>query len=282
MATYKLKKDTNEAKPWDYGGGHAVLWWSFAGEVGKSGYVQQISPFVYCRETLAARLYDKITFSKFNKIQLDRLRLLTEVKESKTGPLVIYGRHISNEALIKRFESGINAGLQIVRIFERKNKWVKTIVHDVIVPDDSKRHVKLLVASSKWMKSSHMLSLYTLIFRMAQDPYFHKKEFACIKREDTLIKYIESWTKIRTYQEDKSMVKLTFKYWSPLLKNFNKVFRGLPIKRNFNRDGPGGGSSCDGIGSLCDNSICDETIARKFRSIVVPESKEVKVRRASK
>jgi hypothetical protein len=279
MAIYKLK-ETKEFKNWSYGGGRSNIEWSFSTKPTTKGYISRASDTFYCRESLAHRLYDKITDGDFKDIGTDKLRLLAEIELNKMGRTT---QGIPNEDLEKNFEKGMKIGLHIVNTFEQKCKWQRTKMHSVTYATHPEYRIKLLVASARWIKSSHMLSLFTLIFRVAQDTSFHNGPIERAKTANKIIYYLNEWaTKSRSNSYDKVHIKRTIKYWLPLMENFKSFYKGLPIKRNFDRNVKGCAGH-EGIEYLCLQDTNDTDLLKRFVDIIVPAAdKRRKVKRASK
>lgn len=266
MATYEL---VNEPKAYWYGSGHKELRWAFSSKPTSVGTITRITMFNFCRESLAARLYDKMTPRRgYKNIPVDKLRLMAKIELDRgMGPRCVRAEN---------FRLSMKAGLKIVNALERRFKWPRTFMHKVVNKQSPHQIIFLLVASKKWAQSSHMLSLYTLIFRMAQDRSFRTQRFKKARSLDSIMDFIANWSNQRSRTWDKDTVKETLPSWLTIMRNFNVLYKDLPMKRNYNKNKVDSGGY-QGITSLCRGACSDPLIKERYNKIMRGKVKRVAV-----
>jgi hypothetical protein len=284
METYKLKRvgealyENSNMAP--YGGWRSkyINWCHVAAPL-KCGTVQQLNQFDYCRESLAGRVYDQLTQGYQNyKIKIDRLRIAAKIEFRS----LVRGRW---DRARENFGKSMEAGMHIINTFEREYGWKpETVMHRLVPfsdPDIEDMEIRMFDAHPNWVRSSHMMSLFTLIFRVAQHSMFRTKAFLNADIEDIMEKIDKFATS--TKFDDRITVRKTMRYWVPLLTHFYKVFKGLPATRNFNRITLGKqrgrhtyfDGAREGMELLCLGAARDKVINKRFNK----EVKRVVMRR---
>jgi len=212
----------------------------------KKGEITMLSGFVRCREDLTSFLYgakNKITSNRY-------LALLVRRSADKSN--------IQANVLVKRnFEKSLETGVKVLNIMEEKHRWPLTKMYKMKSEtycfenewkDKSFKiasHYALIVASKRWLKSPHLVSLLTLILRV---PSSSKTVFGKPKDYETLMKMLKD--KKRTdLSGDANYVYRTFEYWDIFMGKQNqlfskdmKVFLGRSYKN---------GSYGEGVYKLC-------------------------------
>lgn len=282
METYKLKRQNENGhipEAGIYGGYQSGrLTWCHVSKPYRKKTVQQLCAFEFCRESLIARVFDQVTpgYTK-TKLATNNLRIAvkTEFGEKKKAQW---------PKARSEFGKGMKAGMHIINAFERKYKWEnRTVMHKLVPfadPRSPNMEIRMFEAHKNWIRSSHMLSLFTLIFRMTQDPHFKTKEFIKKKTVKGVMEEIEKYTK-KAGSADRNMVERTMRYWAALLKDFDLMFKDLPIARNFHRKSLGKrtpeysgarpyfSGAVEGIEVLCTNYARDKEIKKRFHAIVM-------------
>lgn len=282
METYKLKRQNENGHVPEAGvyGGYqsSRLTWCHVAKPHRKSTVQQLCAFEFCRESLIARVFDQVTpgYTK-PKLATGNLRIAvkTEFGEKKK---------IQWPKARSEFGQGMKAGLHIINAFEKENKWQdKTVMHKLVPfakPKAPEMEMRMFEAHENWIRSSQMLSLFTLIFRMTQDPYFKAKGFIKNRTVKSIMEEIEKYTK-KSGSSDRKMVERTMRYWAPLIKDFEAVFKDLPATRNFHRKSLGKktpeytsgrpyfSGAVEGIELLCTNYARDKTIKKRFHEVIM-------------
>jgi len=134
----------------------------------------------------------------------------------------------------------IDRAIPIIQAADKMAGWPLTRIHAVDANTPSAR-VYYFHSSRRWMKSSYLVSLYTLLVRMAKD-----KRFVGIKNYEDLIKILDdSAKKADKLTIDHTYVMDSYPYWEALLKGYPRLFRQrkMPYYWDTKRlDGSSGGS----------------------------------------
>jgi len=248
---------------------HTHLMYAFAGKP-LEGEVKQLTRFVSCREELIKFLFDYRT----SKIPRSRLRILVRNIRPGTG-----------QKPYKPFERKTTRGLRVLNIMEEHYSWPLTIMHDVeespvTLPasfirgrtSPSVTYLKLLEASSRWMRSPHMLSLFTLLFRLPSST--RRFSLASVnKTYESLMVACKGCT--TSSHGDNYNVAKTFPFWEAIMTDFDKMFTGIPFTRAFDftkyvdKSWPNRRNWGDeGIAKLCSLKSGNEEITSRFKDIV--------------
>ena len=218
--------------------------------------VKQLSYFSSCREDLSSYLFNDDRFNdERGKVSAHRSRYIV--------------RHITgspnSKASEKWFDKATEAGLRIVNIIEARHGWPLTKMFDV--ESSSIRYAtqqlttfyKVLIGSSRWKKSPHMISLYVLLFRIGAN-----SKFSSISSYEEISKACSTCRTSRLNDNDAARVARTFKFWDMIMANFDKMFAGMSTKDNFKAKGYGGDYYNEGISKLCDFGCSNKKINDKF------------------
>jgi len=281
METYKLKACTSgQYLHYSYTSDLSKYDWAHVGPPTKSGIVHQLTTFTDCRESVCARIFDQLTpGSTKHKIKVDRLRLAV-LREFRPQSAKVGARN---------FDLGMRAGLHIINTFESTYGWSnkrsnKTKLYNLVPintlnEDGVEARVKMIDAHPNWVRSSHMLSLLMLIFRMAQARSFKTKSFMRLRSVGGIMKKVKAYARGKS-NGDKYYVSRSMDYWVPIMENFDALFRGLPIRRNFHRkslgrkkttwagDSPYYNGATEGIDALCHLTLKDQIIRKRFAKIL--------------
>lgn len=268
---YKLIKRDIPADTYYYGGNniHTTIWWALCAAPKITGEIKQLTPFIFCRESLTCRVFDRMsqnnTLSFMNRkeagrMPIDKLRLLIKTASQARSPSAV-----SRED--KKLKVGVKTALKILNIIERKHKWALTVAYPV-EPYSSTDYVHMFVASKKWMRSPHLLSLFTLLVRLAQhkelssDPSFRR-----IKTYESLLDRLKKYANAAGGNNDKVTVKQTIKYWDLLFRNYQKLYCDMPMKRNFDQNKYTDHYD-EGIQKLCRGLTSDAAMRLRFQAII--------------
>jgi len=238
----------------------------------EKGIVKQITEFCGCREDLSDQLYNNRT-----RIPLNCLRLLVRIVMVKVDkPNATKVAH--DKQAIKNFGKHTKVGLRILNIMEKRHKWPLTQMF-AVEPHIDERHIdgwnevsrsmtyttylKMLEASNKWMRSPHMISLFALLFRL---PNKLPKQFQSIKNYKDLE---EACKRCRGADSgDRHYVATTFRFWDPLMANFDKVFDGLPFTKAYSTKNYSQYHYNEGIYKLCTFESSNSLISNQFAKVM--------------
>lgn len=230
--------------------------------------------FDTCRETVIGFLRAQLEAANANRkkktslIDLKRTRLILFVKAS--------GQH--TERIIDNFrkkkDKEILISLKLVNHYERKLGWPRTKMQKLdnrdAFLDSSGNNISntvnmyMVVGSSRWMKSPHLLSLYMLLLRLGVRGF--KAEF---ETHTQLLKELEDFGKKHRTKSDVSYVRATYDKWDILLESYDKLFGKRTIKSLYDRKSLVNSNNGfnEGIYRLCIGNSYDLDISHKFTKI---------------
>ena len=254
---YSLSKYKNP-NWYSYGGqdDHIYIKWALCSHPAK-GKIKQLSRFDGCRETLCCRMFDAISALTKQTIPTDKLRLVVKIASSSSGSQTQRGYQ-------KTMDKWTKAAIHVLNIIEKEHKWMLTKAYP-ITPYSYGDKIYMLVASKKWMRSPHMLSLFTLIFRINTQRGMRSSTTNRFKLYKNIMKYIKEFG-VGGYA-DSPTINTTIEYWDPLLRNYNKMFKGFPMKDVFNRSSYRYHAE-EGINGLCSNQCTNPKLQRRFNEVV--------------
>jgi len=247
---------------------HVGFMFAFCGSITGKREVPQLTSFEGCRESLICRVFDR----KAYKIPTSRMRCLIRTIVATDNAAKGY----------ELFDKQTNAGLRILNIMEKHNGWPLTKMHNVETitakgqgsQQNRRVFIKMLEGSSKWLKSPHMISLFFLLVRL---PTRHSR-FIEIKNYKQLMGACKLFAG-RSNNGDRYSVRNTIGFWNPLMSNFGKMFRGMPLDNNFNKRNYGQFYHQEGILTLCSFNSTNKKIGKRFvalaceAKIKVPKAK---------
>jgi hypothetical protein len=170
----------------------------------------------------------------------------------------------------KWFNAKTKMGLKIVNIMEERHGWPLTKMYSVepsikkvdcnySSPKQLITFQKVLIGSTKWVRSPHMISLYILLFRL---PTRVSKKFDSIKNYKD---FEEACNKCKgATSGDAYHVSKTSKFWDMLMANFGQMFAGTTSKDNFKRTSYENCQYDEGILKLCRFNCKHKQISEKF------------------
>lgn len=255
---YSLSKYTSPAM-YDYGGqtNHIYLQWALCSRPTAKDKVKQLSRFDSCRESLCCRMFDAIDRLTSRTMSMDKLRLVVKIGSNSSYPS-------TQEEHQKMMDKWAKSALHILHIIEKEHKWTLTKAYP-IKPYSFGDKVYMIVASKKWMRSPHLVSLFTLIFRISGDESFQTPSFMRLKSYKSVMQHIKKFS--ARGGGDKSRVNAILKYWDPLLRNYNEMFKGYSMKETFDRHNYTSHTQ-EGINRLCDNRCTNYKLQERFDKVV--------------
>lgn len=232
----------------------------------QGGIIEPITGMVYCRESLCEYIRQDVRGITDSEIDLNKLHMVIYRR--------VYARNITKG--IKIFQNQVLAGQKIVNVLEKHHGWPLTKIYPVSFADNQKDDIKnssvyYIVAGKRWIKAPAMLSLYTLLFRIAAAesdfPFKHR-----IRSMKSLFSVLDDVTSKRSYSEF-VYYKAHNKYWQLVLSNYRKLFGQRTTaslyspKWSHRRDGWNSQYFSEGINSLCDGDTKDKVLSKTFEEI---------------
>lgn len=244
---------------------YANIGFAFAHARREKNRVIQITEFDTCREAFANRIYDDVS-EKEHKLNDRKLQCLVRIAISAHD---YDGRE-------KKFEKQTKTGLNILNILEDHYNWPLTKMFSVepftVWPDGRsprRNFSKLLVGSSKWRKSSHIVSLFLLLFRLPTK----SMKFYKVENYEQLIKLCRQYSGLpepgskdfaKMVSGDKYNIARTIKFWGLLMTDLNKLFRGMTSKSIYDKADYGQHYRNEGISKLCGFRSSNSKINKRF------------------
>jgi hypothetical protein len=131
----------------------------------------------------------------------------------------------------KAFMAKMQRAVNFVNILESKHGWQLTKAHEVeCVGQDGNaiNIVCLFTGSPKWLRSPHMVSMWLLILRNGGHKYlWNPKTYGDLRTK--MDKYLEN-----TKTSDATYMRMSYPYWNSIMENYDKLFKGFPVSRNYN------------------------------------------------
>jgi len=231
----------------------AGFMFAFCSEVDVDNRVRQLTVFEGCREGLVCRIFDRATY----RIPTTSIRCLIRtivVKNSGKGR--------------EMFEKQTDAGLRILNIMERHSGWPLTKMLNVEtreippVNNDGKRAIfmRMLEGSDKWMKSPHMLSLFFLLYRLST----RSSKYLTVKNYKQFKEVCKEYSAGSATSGDKHNVRNTILFWDTLMNDFDKMFKGLTARSNFDKRNYTDTYYNEGISKLCSFQTANIKIDERF------------------
>jgi hypothetical protein len=226
----------------------------------ESGRVRRLSSFHSCREYLCQdflkkmrRSWRKDTWN--SEIDTKRLRLAiwTQTKYPKEHKI----HHEKAKQAVK-----------VLNIIEKHLKWPLTKLYQLESDNmNANSALSMVVASCKWLRTQHLLSFYTLVFRfafMANFKFSQVKGWPSLKKampEAAIANYSSS-----RIQSDAGYLK-RFLDIMGVLENYDRIFRPLPMSRNYSMKAIGNQDQCfsDGISNLMKGYSNDSELKKRIK-----------------
>jgi hypothetical protein len=233
--------------------GHSGFTFAYCSRL-ENNSVWQLSECYKCREEIINRLFNN------HKLITNRARFIVH--------------SVSKNNIEKKFEEQTNLGLKIINMMEKRHKWPLTrmfgvdplkIEYNIYYghgPNISNTLFrKVLIGSSRWVRSPYTLSLFILLFKAGSIG-----RFKGVKDYEGLVKVCESY---KSPGGSSFYIVNTYKFWDILMSNFNRIFSKLPAKSNFDRSNYGTYSySREGIYKLCTLTSTNHKVNRRFRALL--------------
>ena len=258
----------------------------------KRGRSRQISPFHTCREDLARHM-----FTDYKKV-LPSGHLVLSVRHTCYGNISLNNQWA--------FEAQTSLGLRVLNILEDYYGWPRTEIYHInpvvkmmkISLEKPKKPVtvflKLLVGCPSWVRSPHMLSLFTLLFRApTQMPIFigveNYNDLKTVISDITLLEeglpnaLREHRSEFFNRYPDAKYLSPVFKYLDIFMGQPEALFEGLSQMYNCSRLYYSGKDTYhEGIHALCCRTTYNRRLLENFDKLRAEKREDVKVAKAGK
>lgn len=183
---------------------------------------------------------------------------------------------VLNDKSIPRLGNGI----KVLALYEEFAGFLPTEVYMMNIPKETPlysvagKNTFYIVASRRWYKSSYLLSLYLLLFRIAvKSEGFEDKDFASV---ETFEKKVRNLAQRRDNEmlSDYETCNNTIRNWQKILRNYKELFGKKTIVKNWTPSEWGITRSLgeslfryEGISRLSASTSQNETLKAKFAKL---------------
>jgi hypothetical protein len=190
---------------------------AFCSEPSKNKTIRIKSELVSCRDYLCGCLEKKFRgIRNYKNIPIGKTRLLIASSTQSLNDKVM------------------NETVRFLNVLERQHKWTKTVVrkvdfaHCVAIERMAKKEMVMyaLFSSPKWIRSSHMVSLYALIVRLCT----FSSSLRSIKTYEDFLSYVKK-SNSGIFRD--TFARTSLPYVDIIMKNFNELFKGTTIESNY-------------------------------------------------
>jgi len=203
--TFKLEPGTALGKSSDYFG------FNFAcAQEPKDGKIKLVHSYHGCREGLMSSMRSRIMGKASIEQPTDKMRIIFRWSASD--------RNIKTD--LKTIDGWVKRSVPVLQAFDRLAGWPLTRVYKIETGQGDWLKAYYFHSSRRWMKSSYLVSLYTLLVRMCKDA-----GIVGFKDFDGLVKVVGKITKSRNLITDNSYVKDSMPYWKAIMTGYPELFR---------------------------------------------------------
>ena len=139
----------------------------------------------------------------------------------------------------KQIDDWVKRSVPVLQAFDRLAGWPLTRVYKIKTDYNDWLRAYYFHSSRRWMKSSYLVSLYTMLVRMCKDT-----RVTGFKDFDSLVKVLQK-AGTRNLTTDSTYVSDSLPYWKAIMTGYPKLFRKrkLPYYWDTARLGGGNGSA---------------------------------------
>jgi len=238
--------------------------------------VRLLTSFQTCREYLCQQFLKRVrrswpTNSWASEVDGRRVRLATYVScAGVTKAKMDDARKVA--------ENKMKVVAKMLNLIEKEANWPLSKVYVLTNPTmHPSIFMFMFVGSSKWLRSQHMLSLYSLLIRcIYMNPHFSR-----IRAYSGLVKVADKYrtgeyvAKGAQQRTDIGWFR-NFHSYLAILKNFDTIFKGFPMSRNYSVKAIGSQDAafCDGIAALLSpGNGKDKDLKKRVRDAITNSGK---------
>jgi len=222
------------------------------------GKVKTVTMLTYCRESICEYIRQEVRGIRHYGIDFNKLHMVINRKV----PVVD----------LKEFPQQVAAGLAMLNTIEKNYGWPLTRAYPVSNDQHLAKTQKFyyITASKRWIKAPAMLSLFTLLFRIAA----HETKFKFkhkVKTMKSLYATLDDLTKKCRYH-NVAYYRAHGANWKLVLDNYSKLF-GHRDMSDLYYPAAGGYFFTEGINELCDGSSKDSELNDQIYKLVAKREK---------
>ena len=229
----------------------------------QDGKIEDVKELTYCRESQCEYVRQELRDVRNSGIDLNKLRMIVcrRVRYVITAPTAALN-----------FKNQIALAQKMLNVIEKHYGWPLTRVYatKVVQKMPSSWHFYSVVASKRWIKAPAMLSLFTLLFRIATAETKFKLR-GRIRSMKSLFTTLDDLAGKSSLHEVRYYSKHGHK-WQMVLDNYRKLFSGRDMTDLYFPQS-GGYFFIEGINQLCDGSSKDLTLRKTFDKIMAEGKK---------
>jgi len=176
----------------------------------KDGKIKLVQSYHSCREGLMGSMRSRITGKSSVDQPTDKMRMIFRWSASN-----------HNRATdLPKIDGWVKRSVPVLQAFDRLAGWPLTRVYRIETDHDKWLYAYYFHSSRRWMKSSYLVSLYTLLVRMCKD-----ERIVGFKDFDGLVKVVSKITGAGGLRTDNTYVKDSLPYWEAIMTGYPKLFR---------------------------------------------------------
>jgi len=219
------------------------------------GRVSCVTGLTYCRESFCEYVRQELRGVRHSGIDLSKLHM------------VAYRKVMTVEGNLGAFRNQMAAAQTMFNAIEKHYGWPLTKVYPVRVTQSLSDNCKFfyIAASKRWIKAPAMLSLFTLLLRIAASESKFKFKHR-IKSMKSLFTVLDELTERSSYPEIRYYAEHGHN-WKLVLDNYRKLFSSRDMQDLY-FPGKSGYFFSEGINQLCDVSSLDDTLNETFEELV--------------
>lgn len=225
----------------------------------RAGNIEMLTDLTYCRESFCEYLRQDLRKISYNGIDLKKLHMLIHRRVAPKR----------TDAGLRIFQDQVVTGQRMVNAIEKHYGWPLTKIYPTTPVQDTKNKnvgFYYITASKRWMKAPAMLSLFTLLFRIAaNNQRFQFKDR--IKSLKSLFSVLDAVARKSSYSE-MAYYRTHGKRWKLILDNYQKLFGSRDMVDLYCPNDGANYYFSEGINNICDESSADPELNSTFCRIV--------------
>ncbi len=177
----------------------------------KGGQIKLVHSFHSCREGLMSNMRNRITGGTTVNQPSDKMRMIFRWVASKRN----------NKADMTTIDGWVKRSIPVIQAFDRLVGWPLTRVYKIETNHDGWLRAYYFHSSRRWMKSSYLVSLYTLVVRVIKD-----NRITGFKDFNELVKVVNKTLHSgKLLISDHTYVRDSLPYWEAIMTGYSTLFR---------------------------------------------------------
>jgi len=222
----------------------------------QDGKIETVTELTFCRESQCEYVRMELRGVRHNDIDLNKLRMVICRRVPHTIPTAVID-----------FKNQIALAQKMLNVIEKHYGWPLTRVYaaKAVQKMPTSWQFYYVAASKRWIKAPAMLSLFTLLFRIAEaeTKFKLRGRIRSMKSLFTTLDYLAERSnshEVRYYSKHGHR-------WQLVLDNYRRLFSGRNMTDLYFPQS-GGYFFEEGINHLCDKSSKDRALNKAFHKII--------------